>query len=246
VSLDEVAAELRAVLETIRQQRATTAETISLVTATHHRMLLLTQGSRHPLVFKLLSAWKATQERLREADQMLAGAARTLVKYMQTIGVDVGSAGAAAASGSGTLSPDSIPAFIAEAAARLTHRKKTVGSAFDQDGQPLIGQDIMSGGELEPGIPPTDTRLRRDGKWHRLESARTHVEGKVAAKMRKDGQQRVSVIVTRPPCPGPDGCRVRLRQVLPAGATLTVYVANPDGTARYFDTFLGTGEAVSS
>lgn len=157
MSLDEVAAKLRAVLETIRQQRAALTATMSSIAATRDKLRLLTHGSRHPLVTKLLAAWEATLERLREADLLLAGAAAALFEYAQNIGVNVSSLGPGSASGgdSGTASSHPIPVYIAKAAGHLTHRRKTAGSAFDQHGRPLIGREIISGGELEPGTPPT-------------------------------------------------------------------------------------------
>ena len=174
-------------------------------------------------------------------------AASALVEYLQIIGVGAsGSESVPAAVSSPPPASAPVPTYIAEAAARLPHRKKTVGAAFDAVGRPLTSGDIVSGQELDPGIPPTDTRLRRDGKWHLLESTQTHVEGKVAAKMRQEGVRQASVVVTRPPCPGPDGCRVRLGQILPRGSVLSVYVAGEDGTVRHFGTFTGTGEAVPS
>ncbi|GAB1689508.1 hypothetical protein KRM28CT15_13110 [Krasilnikovia sp. M28-CT-15] len=89
------------------------------------------------------------------------------------------------------------------------------------------------------------TLLREARPWN-MESniALTHVEGHIAALMRKRGSpQRVNLVLTRDPCDGPYGCDERLPDMLPVGSTLTIYVRE-GGQLRLFKTYAGNGEVV--
>lgn len=54
------------------------------------------------------------------------------------------------------------------------------------------------------------------------------------------------LIVSRDPCPGALGCDAMLRSLIPTGATLHVYVAEPDKPVRFFDSHTGNGKGVRS
>lgn len=70
--------------------------------------------------------------------------------------------------------------------------------------------------------------------------ARSHVEGRAAAIMRRDGITRATVYVDREIC---DGCRAHLAKLLPAGTELTVRWRKTNGEPDHF-VARGTGEAI--
>jgi hypothetical protein len=141
MSLDEIAAKLRAVLEFIHEQRTTTAAMISSVATTRDRLRLLTSGSHHPLVHGLQAAWDAAFVRLREADQMLSDAASALVEYGQIIGANLGNAAAAATPGTSDVgvTASAVPTIVRDIARRLRvpPGAKTAGIATTAGGTPL-------------------------------------------------------------------------------------------------------------
>jgi hypothetical protein len=83
-----------------------------------------------------------------------------------------------------------------------------------------------------------------------LVSVTDHVEGHVAALMRRPGTPRTSVlVVNNAPCAQiPFGCDRILPGILPAGSSLTIYVADPTavGGARFHRTYHGNGKAIAS
>jgi hypothetical protein len=261
MSLDEVGGELRAVLDSIRQQRITTAALIQRVTATRDRLQVLTRGSRQPLVAKMLGTWNATVQQLTEADRMLGGAATVLVHYARAIGVNVAAASAVPPASASETEPTGaegehhpVPAYVQDAAAKLTWpspgTNHTYGIALGADGQPIwrdtAGNPNIQSGRIGPGQGAPGLRREADTLWHQLKSATEHVEGHVAALMRRqDGPRAVSLALTQPPCSRrPYGCEYVVRSLLPRGSRLTVYVADRHGTPRYHGTFIGTGEGV--
>ncbi len=58
----------------------------------------------------------------------------------------------------------------------------------------------------------------------------SHVETKLAVHMRQEDLRDVTVALNHRPCEGRFGCDTLLPQVLPEGATLTVYGVEQDGT----------------
>jgi len=78
----------------------------------------------------------------------------------------------------------------------------------------------------------------------------THVEGHVAAIIRERARAaptepvHASLVLTREPCPGRLGCQALLRDLLPAGSSITVYVKQKSGPPTWFDTFDGNGRVV--
>jgi hypothetical protein len=144
---------------------------------------------------------------------------------------------------SGTSPPPWL-ASVAEALLPLLPRgSKTAGILASVDGvtrSKPIWSGVQGPGANAPG-------LRRDDKvnqWHRLKSAIEHVEGHVAAIMRRDtGPKDAVLVLSQPPCPGPYGCATILPALLPARSRLAVYVVGTDGRTRYWKTYTGTGEA---
>ncbi|GAA3759537.1 hypothetical protein GCM10022225_51230 [Plantactinospora mayteni] len=90
--------------------------------------------------------------------------------------------------------------------------------------------------------------LRRDSplRWHQMASATQHVEGHVAAVLRRPNAPKHAVlVVSAPPCGGPKGCHRRLAEMLPEGTTLGVYVAGDDGTTTWWADYHGNGRGVA-
>lgn len=127
----------------------------------------------------------------------------------------------------------------------LPRSNKTVGVLATADGL-TRSKPIWSGAH---GPAAGALGLRRDDKinqWHRLKSAVEHVEGHAAAIMRRpNGPKDAVLVVSAPPCPGPYGCSTILSALLPADSRLSVYVMGADGRARFWRTYVGTGEGIT-
>lgn len=106
---------------------------------------------------------------------------------------------------------------------------------------------VIVNGEAGQLVNNAATLRTEDRPWDTKGNvALTHVEGHVAALMRKlGGPRKVSLVVTRDPCEGPYGCDERLPDILPIGSMLAVYVRE-GGSLRYFKTYEGNGEAVKA
>lgn len=129
---------------------------------------------------------------------------------------------------------------------RLPPGAKVVGIAAGEDGKPLYPDPLVNGtgGQV---VDNAATLRRNELPWSQPSNiGLSHVEGHVAALMRRPGAPaRVNLVVSREPCEGRFGCNELLSDMLPAGSTLVVYVRD-GGDVRYFNTYHGNGRAVNS
>jgi len=251
VSMAEVAAELRAVLDSIAQTRARAAAGIEAAIRAHNQLAAVTVSSRHPLVAQAMQHFTAAIERLREADRDAALASAALVAYGRTVGISLPAPAPArpAPGPAPTRVAVPVPSWIRQAGQHLPNRPDdqgpTHGQAFDSIGTPLSaepwrsGHNIASTSDLRPipglkGFPWTLT---------------DHVESRVAQEMRRPGAAReVSLVVNKEPCTDdPYGCDRVLRHIIPAGSRLTVYVRDPDAPdgVRLVGEYEGTGKGIA-
>jgi len=93
VSIAEVAARLRALLDEIARQRAVTAAIIESVTLARGRFRAVTRGAGHALVGEALATYAAAIDRLRNADRLLVASATAIVEYGRVIGINTMVAG---------------------------------------------------------------------------------------------------------------------------------------------------------
>lgn len=71
----------------------------------------------------------------------------------------------------------------------------------------------------------------------------THVEARAARLMRlPSAPSQAEVVVNNPMC---GWCRDHLREVLPAGKTVRVFVRRDDGELEWVDDFKGNGRALT-
>jgi len=223
MSIEEVARELLNILARIDSDRAAIITLRTQAQAARSRVASLTTGTAHPQAGELLAGWDATINGLTLAVQKLDQAHAALREYMTIIGVATGHASPPAPAGA----PSEIPGPVQEAASRLrwpapgTHH--TYGIALDQAGHPIWtdanGDPNIQSGRVGPGAGAPGLRRDAPVRWHQTKSAIEHVEGHVAAVMRRpDAPRRVSLLLTRPPCPErPYGCRHMLLALLPRG-----------------------------
>lgn len=117
--------------------------------------------------------------------------------------------------------------------------QKTVGRLTSADGAEL-GGEIWSGREGPGKGGPGLTK-----PWRNMETMTEHVEGHVAAIMRRDGHRDAVLYLSRPPCiTQPFGCRWQVENALPAGARLTVYTVDRRGGVKPRE-FIGNGAGLS-
>jgi hypothetical protein len=127
----------------------------------------------------------------------------------------------------------------------------TYGIALGADGQPIWrdarNDPNIQSGRIGPGDGAPGLRRSDRERWHQIKPAVEHVEGHVAALMRRgDGPREAWLIVTRAPCEQvPYGCDRILPDILPFGRTIHIYVAQPDGPPRYWNSYTGNGRGVA-
>jgi hypothetical protein len=201
-------------------------------------------GSQHPLLARVMTTWNSAIQRLTDANQALEGTETALADYARTIGVDLGASRgtnpAVLPDGAEREQPSPhsvslanvVPAEVQLLADRLTPWKPgedTVGYAYDDDRQHLDDERFASRriGSASRGLA---------GRYRLVRTFTDHIEGHVAARMREPG--------------GPDhvvlaGCDRLLRDILPVGKTITVYVKDENGV-RLYGVFEGNGKGVAS
>lgn len=130
---------------------------------------------------------------------------------------------------------------------RVPPGAKVAGIAAGADGARLHDGVIVNG---EHGALVDNARtLRADDpviRWRQVSAPLAHVEGHVAGVMREPGGPReVTLVISRPPCPGSRGCNALLPGMLPQDSRLHVYVADESGNARFYKTYNGNGRGVA-
>lgn len=145
-----------------------------------------------------------------------------------------------------------VPEWIKRLAAKLTipPGAKVAGMAATREGAELTKEPIVNGSAGQ--IVDNARTLRTDAFPYNIRGniGLSHVEGHVAAVIRERFMNaptdplQVSLVLTREPCEGKLSCRKLLRDLIPQGSSITVYVKREDGSLRLFDTFNGNGKAL--
>lgn len=125
-------------------------------------------------------------------------------------------------------------------------RTKARGVAYGPDGRSVLRQPLkaLSGNKVYNTPDLKDAWRSRDiaTSWH--------IEGGIAAHMRRTGTREVALWLNVPPCggrgrPDPAGCDENLAKILPRGYTLHVHVVDERGNYTYLP-YRGTGEALKT
>jgi hypothetical protein len=119
---------------------------------------------------------------------------------------------------------------------------------FERDGAMIIRHPFTTGdGRLRSGaVGACRDTLKED--WHPTDQVTwEHVEGHAAAYLREpDTPDHLDIVVNNEPCRGNGpyvGCEEVLRDEIPQGKSMTVYVTDSRIT-RPHDTYHGTGRGV--
>jgi len=116
---------------------------------------------------------------------------------------------------------DTVPVHVRDVAAKIPGGDPagdTVGYAFDSDGDKIDDERFVSG-RVE------SARQRLAGRYALVRTFTDHVEGHVAARLRMPGgPAHVILVQNQEPCKYAAGCDRLLRDVLPVGTSITVYV----------------------
>ncbi|HEY0692610.1 MAG TPA: DddA-like double-stranded DNA deaminase toxin [Kribbella sp.] len=108
-------------------------------------------------------------------------------------------------------------------------RPKTRGKWVDQDG---VEQDLVSAEDDESARVREFLRERDIGPENGEIMAPSHVETKFGMFMRRNGLKHESIVINNIPCEGEWSCEELLKDILPPGATLTVF--GPAGFKRTY------------
>jgi hypothetical protein len=108
-------------------------------------------------------------------------------------------------------------------------RPKTRGKWIDHDG---VEQDLVSSEDDDSTAIRAFLRERNIGPETGKIMSPTHVETKFGWYMRRTGLKNESIVINNIPCEGEWSCDQLLKDILPPGATLTVF--GPDGFKRTY------------
>ncbi|MFD3399853.1 DddA-like double-stranded DNA deaminase toxin [Kribbella sp. NPDC058693] len=108
-------------------------------------------------------------------------------------------------------------------------RPKTRGKWIDHDG---VEQDLVSAEDDESATIREFLRERNIGPETGEIMSPSHVETKFGMFMRRNGLKHESIVINNIPCEGEWSCGELLRDILPPGATLTVF--GPAGFKRTY------------
>jgi hypothetical protein len=215
VSVADVGAALRAVIDGIEREPQRAARVAAALQSSRDRLAATVRASRHPLAMRALGAVAAAVDRVREADDLAAQAEEAARGYARAMGVAIAESGQPPTDIGQTRGPTATPAqaarsplsrWVDDAGGRLPRRLggkgPTHGLLFDGGGTPFTGTPLtQSGGFLRSGAAPgARDGLRPD--WHPLaQVTREHVEAHAAELLRKPGAPNDAVlVVTKPTC----------------------------------------------
>ncbi|MEN3612418.1 DddA-like double-stranded DNA deaminase toxin [Plantactinospora sp. ZYX-F-223] len=250
--LAEVAAVIRAGVADLNAVVATLYVARTKLDQARRRLVTASEGATDSQLPYAGAKLAQAAGRADESATLILRGAEALARYStDAMGFPLASDGSASGAGAfdnpappaGAAAPRWVASMAEALLPLLPSGSKTAGILATADGKTRskpIWSGVQGPGANAPG-------LRRDDKtnqWHRLKSAVEHVEGHVAAIMRRGtGPKDAVLVVSQPPCPGPYGCATILPALLPAGSRLAVYVVGTDGRTRYWKTYTGTGEA---
>ncbi|WP_158632455.1 hypothetical protein [Micromonospora sp. Llam0] len=166
MSLADVGAALRAVIDGIERERQRAAQVAAALQSSRDRLAATVRESRHPLTMRALDAIAAATDRVREADDLAAQAGEAARGYARAMGIAIAGSGQPHSEISPTGGPTTTPAtaeaspplspWVDHAGSRLPRRPggkgPTHGLLFDGDGTSLTGTPLtQSGGLLRSG-----------------------------------------------------------------------------------------------
>lgn len=243
MSMAEIAAGLRAVVNAATEQRSHLTQLMHDMGEARNNLQTMLRGSSNPRAGQAVMEHAQAVERLSQTAQLLAGVVEAITAYARAIGISIDSGTSKQAT-----SPRSAASWVQRAARELPDRPDdqgpTRGIAFDDAGRTLTPRGIVSG----KNIASTQDLKPLPGMAGWPWTLTDHVESAVAADMRKPhAPQRVTLVLNNPPCEqGRFACRRTLPQILPRGSALTIYVTDPDSSdgVRFYGTYEGTGRAL--
>lgn len=234
MSVERIAADLRQVLAAL--DLAPLAQVLSLIDHAERTFTDAAQGSQRPEVAQALGHLSLTKQQVRKLHQVLTTARTLIEQYL----ANLTGGGAATPRPTASNSPTAAPTLTRDQADAIRASlppqvpkpnpdgKQTHGKWFDgsgASGHVVSGEDqdaeevrhlLRSAGVLDVGEPVIVT----------------HVEMKLAARMRRAGIRHIDVVINNPPCVGPYGCDSLLPVVLPEGLSVTIH--DPRETKTYY------------
>ncbi|GAB3159596.1 hypothetical protein GCM10027290_64680 [Micromonospora sonneratiae] len=157
MSLGEVGAELRRLIERLAIARDEIAASNKALAESRTLLRGLTRGSAHPQVIRALAQHQATGDRLDNADDLLSEAASAIIKYAALLGIPLTSSGAP---------PEQADS---SAGARADRRQQARAGPLTRPSLPPDDNRLPSGNPTE--VHPTRNKDR--GKRRENESAIT-------------------------------------------------------------------------
>ena len=194
----------------------------------------------------------------------MAAAATAIAEYRRIIGVDPAGTAVLPAQPPRPLMPSgrSVPGPVTDRWQRVPDPPATIsrlGSRFAprpaDDGRPTTGvvagrpESVRSGGDDRSIADDLEIRRLRDGTPP--DPVYRHVEGKVAAWMRRDGVESANLAIDNTTCgsnerdrTAPFSCERLLPSILPPLARLTIWSTRDGGRTWWRADFIGTGERI--
>lgn len=230
MSADELAANIGRGLDAIPTD--TLHHAVSHLREAEQALTEITHGSSSSELPMAVRRLHQGHDMVAQVAELLDAVKSNMMRYLAQLGVSAPahpvvpqrspSAPPPARTASGTTTPEQIESLRGALPPRVPkpnpQNRKTHGRWIDASG---TEHAIISGKDDDA-----------DEAWRLLKCAgmpanrepvsTTHVEVKLAARMVRQGQRHVEVVINNRPCPGPYGCDELLPVILPAGYSMTV------------------------
>ncbi|WP_100444827.1 DddA-like double-stranded DNA deaminase toxin [Glycomyces xiaoerkulensis] len=251
----ELVTRLRTIIEQARQAGRSAEAARSRAEAAAEGVGSAAEGTGSVLPGETLAHWRRGDRALSEAAALFESGARKGEEYIALVESRSAGSGRAAppvpsARAANTYDPTVHNSGHAEAIQRFgwsrnaTGRIKARGLLYDDRGRPVLHRPLKAlGGDKVYHAPDLQDR------WRTREVATSwHIEGGVAAYMRRTRTPTMALWLNVPSCGGPgrpdaNGCHENLPKVLPKGYTLHVHVHDERGN-HWHNAYQGTGEAL--
>jgi len=247
-SIGDVAAILRAAVATAEEAAGQVRAADERVeTALGPLQVALSDSTNHN-AHDGLGSLSAVRERLAETLAALKAGTDRMSEYIASIagGGAVLPAPGGRAGGSGTppagrvFNPRKFDASKLAGLRRYSEAGTAEGRLYGADGSPHSDRVLRARPPESSPFPPASVRERyRDATPNR-----GHIEGEVAATMRRERLRETTLYLNAEPCDNRGrGCKENTHAFLPEGSVLNIWAVNDDGS-RVFKRVNGTGEAI--
>ncbi|MDQ3526090.1 MAG: hypothetical protein M3451_13705 [Chloroflexota bacterium] len=247
--MEQLAAQLRAVLSAMGDARERLVEAAQLDDDAQRNLAVLLHGTNDPTALQIVAELNTVHDDMARAFVTIDATKKIINDYIVHIGA-ITSAGPQRTSSPDRPAPTEIgpigQGLTQDQIDRLRREIPPDIIAYEQrprsTPQPKThGRWISPDGEVRTSVSGRDEHYREAIEWfesqgRKVPSRASDVEMKLAVHMRRNGIRSTTLIINHIPCEGELGCDTVVPTILPRGYTLTVH-----GARGFRKTYKGEG-----